>query len=406
MLYWIIIFFIILGFAYDEILSWLNIQASRKPVPDNLKDIYDKQEYERQQRYASEKRHLSMISGGVETLAGLAVFSLGGLAIVDSLVGGLTSSPILKSVFFILVFMWASNIIGLPFAYRETFNIEQKFGFNRSTPRLFLSDWVKGNMLSSCLTGGLMALFVWLYSLMPDYYWITAWTVMVSFMLVLQLVYSTLIVPLFNKQKPLEEGELRSAIQKFARKVDFKLKDIYVMDGSKRSSKANAYFTGFGPSKRIVLYDTLIEQLTTDEIVGVLAHEIGHYKHRHIIWHMVMSWIQLLILFFVLNLFLSSQSLAEAAGCESPSFHVNLMVFMLLVSPLMNLIGFFENMVLRRSEWQADEFARANGLGQAEAEGLKKLSRNSLGNLTPHPFVVAMEYSHPPLKDRIKHLQS
>lgn len=404
MLYWIIIICIILGFIYDEILSWLNIKASHLPIPDRLGDVYDKQEYERQQSYASENRRHGMLSSAVETLVSLAVFSLGGLALVDAWAKGITSSPILISVLFVLFFIWLSSIIELPFSYHETFTIEQRYGFNRSTPKLFFVDWIKGNIMSSCLMGGLVALFAWLYSLMPDYLWITAWGVMVVFMLTLQLVYSNLIVPLFNKQTPLEEGELRNAIQDFARRVDFKLKDIYVMDGSKRSSKANAYFTGFGPSKRIVLYDTLMEQLTTEEIVGVLAHEIGHYKHRHILWQMLMTSLQLLVLLYVLNLFLSSQTLAEAAGCSEPSFHVNLMVFMLLISPLQHIIGFFQNAILRRNEWQADEFARANGLGHAIAEALKKLNRNALGNLTPHPFVVAMEHSHPPLKDRVEHL--
>jgi len=235
--------------------------------------------------------------------------------------------------------------------------------------------------------------------------WLTAWGVMTLVMLFFQLFYSDLIVPLFNKQKPLEQGELRTAIETFAQRVGFGIRDIYVMDGSKRSSKANAYFTGFGPRKRIVLYDTLMEQLSTEQIVGVLAHEIGHYKHRHIPRQIIQSLVKTLIILFVFNQFIQSTALAEAAGCSQPSFHVNMMIFSMLLSPLMTFLSWGENALSRHYEWQADEFARVNGMGMAVSNALKLLSKNNLSNLTPHPIVVQAEYSHPPLLARVVHLE-
>ena len=217
--------------------------------------------------------------------------------------------------------------------------------------------------------------------------------------------YSDLIVPLFNKQRPLDQGELRDAIEAFASKVSFKLKDIYVIDGSKRSAHANAYFTGYGSRKRIVLYDTLMEQLTTDEIVGVLAHEIGHYKHGHIYKGIITSLLTNLLMFFVFGLVMKSPAIAAAAGCTEPSFHINLMVFGLVYSPFNEVLSIIDNIISRRHEWQADEFAKANGMGYAVSSALKKMSKKSLANLTPHPFTVFVRYSHPTLKDRVIHLE-
>ena len=284
--------------------------------------------------------------------------------------------------------------------------VEERFGFNKTTPKLYVIDTLKSLALSIVLGGGLLALVVWIYGLTHAYFWILGWGVMAIVMLFVQYFYSVLLVPLFNKQTPLEEGELRDAIEAFARKVDFKLKNIYVIDGSKRSTHSNAYFTGWGRQKRVVLYDTLIELLTTEEIVGVLAHEIGHYKHRYIIQSLVIGLLTSLVTFYLLGLVIDNQTIAAAAGCSEPSFYVNITVFTMLYTPLTMVLDIVTNMLSRKNECQADEFARMHGVGADVANALKKMSAKSLSNLTPHPLVVFVSYSHPTLKARVEQLLS
>jgi STE24 endopeptidase len=306
---------------------------------------------------------------------------------------------------FMFVVYLITMIIDIPAGYYSTFVIEERFGFNKSTHKIFFLDQLKGFALNTVIMGALLAAIVWIYGLMPSYFWIVAWGVLMLVTLFFQFFYSDLIVPLFNKQTPLEEGELRTAIEEFAGKVGFAIKDIYVMDSSKRSTHANAYFTGFGSKKRIVLYDTLIQQLTTDEIVGVLAHEIGHYKHRHQLKGLLSNAMTSLLMLFLFSLVIDSKAIANAAGCSEPSFYINLLVFSMFYSPVELVLSMVNNVVSRRHEWQADEFAKVNGKGMAVSSGLRKMSANSLSNLTPHPLVVFMEYSHPTLLQRVRHLE-
>lgn len=405
-LYWTIIAIVLIEFAYSITLSILNRKASHQPIPTLLKGIYDEAEYARQQAYSRENSRFGVVSNIVNTTLLLCLFALGGFAWMDGYARELSTNHVLIALLFFFMFYVLDWLVGLPFSVYDTFHIEAKYGFNRSTPRLFVIDAIKGFFVSLLIYGILMGLVVWIYGLIPEYFWIIAWAIVSVLTLILQFLYSDVIVPLFNKQTPLAEGKLRTAIESFAQKVGFKLQNIYVIDGSKRSSKANAYFTGFGSRKRIVLYDTLMEQLTTDEIVAVLAHEIGHYKHRHIIKDISSALILNLMMFYLFSLVIDSKDIAAAAGCDVPSFHINMTVFMLLFTPIQILISLISNILSRKHEWQADEFACQHGLGKYLSSALKKMSAQSLSNLTPHPVVVFTQYSHPTLLQRVQHFEN
>ncbi|MBQ2149466.1 MAG: M48 family metallopeptidase [Bacteroidales bacterium] len=405
-LYILVIVFVLAEYSWSAVLTFLNIKASRRPIPDLLADLYDETQYRKQQAYAMTNRKFSLISGLVSTLVTLAIFAFGGFARFDAAARSVSASPVVQALVFWGIFYLISWVISIPFDLYRTFVIEQRFGFNRTTPKLFVTDTVKSLLMNLLILGAVLALCVWIYTLTPRWFWLIAWGAVTLFSLFMQYFYSQLIVPLFNKQTPLPEGELRDAIEAFADRVGFRLDNIFVIDSSKRSSKSNAYFTGFGRKKRVVLYDTLQEQLTTEEIVGVLAHEIGHYKHHHIILSSLEGFATNLLMFWLFSLFIGSSALAAAAGCAEPSFHVNLAVFSLIYTPLSLLLDLVTNVISRRHERQADAFARAHGYGPAEASALKKMSAKSLANLTPHPVVVFTEYSHPTLYERVKSLLS
>jgi STE24 endopeptidase len=284
--------------------------------------------------------------------------------------------------------------------------IEQKFGFNKVTPKLFVTDKLKGYGMTIVLGGGLLWIILWIYSLTSQYFWFFAWTVLTVFSLFMTLFYSQIIVPLFNKQTPLAEGELRTEIEKFAIKSGFQLKNIFVIDGSKRSTKANAYFTGLGSKKRIVLYDTLMDKMTVDEIVAVLAHEVGHYKHKHTLYNLLISLPTTLVLFYFFGYILQSDVFAQALGGTHASFHLNALAFSILYSPVSLILDLMTNTLSRKFEYQADAFAAKYGYGELLQSGLKKLSATSLSNLMPHPWYVFFHYSHPTLYQRISKLKS
>lgn len=405
MLYYLIIFIVVAEFALNTTLRVLNRRASHNPIPERLKGIYDEEAYRRQQAYSRECSRLGALSSVCDTLLFLVLFAFGAFAFFDHVARSCSTNLILQALLFFVIWNLISSFVALPFSVYSVFGIEQRYGFNRTTPRTFVLDYLKGKALTYVMLGVVMSVLILVYTWIPDLFWIVAWGCISIIQLFLQFVYSDLIVPLFNKQTPLQEGELRTAIEQFADKVDFKLQNIYVIDGSKRSSKANAYFTGFGSRKRIVLYDTLMEQLTTEEIVAVLAHEIGHYKHRHIVKGIFTSLLHSLLVFYLFGLVIGSSAVAEAAGCSEPSIYVNLVVFSMLLTPLDLVVGIFSSYVSRKHEWQADEFALRHGVGAPLASSLRKMSRHSLSNLTPHPWVVFTSYSHPTLLQRVEHLE-
>lgn len=403
-LYWMVILVVLAEYGWSVVLTLLNIRASRRPVPDLLAGLYDADRYRKQQDYAMTNRKFSLVSGLVSTGVTLSLFAFGGFAAFDSAARSLTAHPVGQALVFWGIFFLLSWLVSLPFDIYRTFVIEQRFGFNRTTPALFVTDSIKSLLMNLVIMGAVLAFCAWVYTLWPRWFWLIAWGAVCLFSLFMQYFYSQLIVPLFNKQTALPEGELRDAIEAFAARVGFRLDNIYVIDSSKRSSKSNAYFTGFGRKKRVVLYDTLMEELTTEEIVGVLAHEIGHYKHRHTVLGSLEGFASNLLMFWLFSLFIGSDALALAAGCQAASFHVNLAVFSLIYTPLNVLLDVLGNVISRRHERQADAFAAVHGLGPAEASALKKMSARSLANLTPHPLVVFTEYSHPTLAERVRAL--
>jgi STE24 endopeptidase len=303
----------------------------------------------------------------------------------------------------------------VPFEIYSVFVIEEKFGFNTMTVKTFILDKLKGWMLGAVIGGGLLALITWIYTSTGNWFWLLVWGVATAFMVFMAMFYSNLIVPLFNKQRPLDSGDLRDAIEAFAGNVGFRLKNIYVIDGSRRSKKANAYFTGLGPRKRIVLYDTLITDHTTEELVAVLAHEIGHYKKKHTAQGIIISVLQTGLMLFILSWFIKPGNALSAALCQSlagitelpvlPSFHLGILAFGMLYSPLSTLIGLLENMLSRSNEYAADRFAGTHYQPAALQEALKKLSVNNLSNLRPHPAYVFFYYSHPTLLQRLEALE-
>lgn len=403
-LFFAIIFILVADFGLERCLSYLNLKHSKNKLPDILSDIYDTEKYNRQQEYFRTNSKFGIISSTFSFIIMFLMYAFGGFGWLDQYLSAFIASEILKSLAFFGVLFLANDLITIPFSWYDTFVIEQRFGFNKVTPLIFITDKLKGYVITALIGGGLFYLIISIYLLTPDYFWIIAWSVITIFSLFMSMFYSELIVPLFNKQTPLEAGELRDSIEKFASKANFKLKNIYVIDGSKRSTKANAYFTGFGPKKRIVLYDTLMDKMTTDEIVAVLAHEIGHYKHKHTLKNLLVSLPSSLFLFFLLGIFLKSNALAQALGGLSANFHLNILAFGILYSPISTVLDLFGNWLSRKFEYQADHYASENGFGASLISGLKKLSATSLSNLTPHPLYVFFNYSHPTMYQRIKNI--
>ena len=403
------VFFIILviltaDFVSERILSALNVKSSIKPIPDLLSGIYDQDKYQKQQSYFRANTRFGLLTSTVSFLVIFLMIVFGGFGWLDGIVQRWTANPILVSLVFFGILFLANDIISTPFEIYDTFVIEERFGFNKTTPKTFIFDKLKGYVLAAILGGGILALIMWLYRLNPQYFWLIAWACVTAVSLFFSLFYSELIVPLFNKQTPLEAGELRDAIEKFSKKAGFELKNIFVIDGSKRSTKANAYFTGFWKKKRIVLYDTLINDLDTAEIVAVLAHEAGHSKYKHTLRNILINLPYTLLMFFLLGLILRSDVLAQALGGKEASFHLNILAFGILYSPVSMMLGLAMNVLSRKHEYQADGYVKENKMGEQLISALKKISSKSLSNLTPHPAYVFVNYSHPTLLQRVEKL--
>lgn len=403
-LFTLIILFILADYTLEQTLSVLNRKRLSPIIPEKLKGIYEPDKYAKQQEYSKTNSRFSDYTRLFSLCLALAMLLFGGFAWVDSWVRTFTSNELLISLLFFGILYLGNEIITLPFSIYSTFVIEERFEFNKTTPRIFVLDLIKSLLLSIVLMGGILAIIIGLYNWLGTNFWFVAWLTISLISLIMLLFYSEWIVPLFNKQTPLEEGELRSAIEDFAQKAGFELKNIFVMDGSKRSSKANAYFTGFGKKKRIVLYDTLIEQLATKEVVAVLAHEVGHYKKHHVVSSIIISFVQSFVMLFLLSLFLKSPISAEILGVSHPSFHISVIVFGLLYQPISTLLGIVMNQFSRKNEYEADAYAASFGLGNALSSGLKKISVQALSNLDPHPAYVFVHYSHPTVLQRIEKL--
>ncbi len=405
-LFYIIIGILLLNFVIDSYINYLNAKHFNDQIPEELKDVYNKDEYFKSQAYKKENYQFSLITSSFTLILTMCFFIFKGFAWMDEFARSFSENEISVALIFFGVIMIGSDILNTPFAYYHTFMIEEKFGFNKTSKKLFLVDKIKGWLLSAIIGGGILAIIIWFYEKTGDMFWIYTWAFIGVFTIFMTMFYSSLIVPLFNKQTPLEQGELKEAIYGFSKKAGFTLNNIYVIDGSKRSTKANAYFSGFGAKKRIVLYDTLINDLSTSEIVAVLAHEIGHYKKKHVMINMLASLSLTGITLFVFSLLINNAILSEALSVEMPSFHIGLITFGILYSPISELTGILMNHMSRKFEYQADNYAKTKYNGEDLISSLKKLSRNSLSNLTPHKANVFLHYSHPTLLQRVKNLIS
>lgn len=405
MLFYILITILIISFLIDTILDALNAKHYNDAIPEELSDVYDAVEYKKSQAYKKTNYRFSILTSTFSLALTLAFFLFDGFAFVDELARQLSTNTILITLIFFGIIMIGSDILTTPFSYYKTFVIEARFGFNKTTKKTFVLDKIKGWLMTIIVGGNILALLTWFYQTTGNSFWLYAWGLITIFTLVMNVFYSKLIVPLFNKQTPLEDGSLRTAISNYAKTVGFSLENIFVIDGSKRSTKANAYFSGFGSEKRVTLYDTLINDLEEEEIVAVLAHEVGHYKRKHIIYNLSISIIITGLTLYILSIFISNPLLSEALGVSIPSFHIGLIAFGILYSPLSEITGLLMNLLSRKFEYQADDYAKNTYNAKPLIGALKKLTKNSLSNLTPHPAYVFMHYSHPTLLERIRNLK-
>ncbi len=401
---------IFLLWKLDFIASLLNIKALNPKLPKEFSDVFDQQKYEESQAYTRAREKFGLIQGVFSTFLLIAFWQVGGFGWFDTWVREFGWNETLTGIAFIIGLTAAQSMFSLPFEIYSTFVIEEKFGFNKTTVATFIVDQLKGLLLMGLIGIPILALILWIFSL-SSIAWLYAWIAFTSIQLLLTYLAPTYIMPLFNKFEPMPEGELKEAINAMAKKVDFPLTELFVMDGSKRSTKSNAFFTGFGKNKKIALFDTLIENHTTEELVGVLAHEIGHFKCKHIIKRLISGIVKTSAIFFLLGLVTNpnnafAQMLFEAFGVEHISVYAGLIFFGILFSPVSRVLGVFSNLSSRKHEFEADAYAaKAQETPDHLIAALKKLSKSNLSNLTPHPLPVFLDYSHPPVLTRLEALQ-
>jgi len=405
-----IIFFLIIiipvtGYVTERILEYLNSKMWSDTLPEKLRNICDEEEYRKTQLYQKDNKKLSFWSSSFNLILILLMICAGGFAFIDKVARSLNSNPILISLLFFGIIGLASDIFNIPFSWYDSFVIEKRYGFNKMTIRTYITDHIKSWFLILLIGIPVLGLITWFYYRTGAGFWLYAWGLITVFSVFMNLFYSELIVPLFNKQTPLEAGPLREKIEKFSLKTGFKLRNIFVIDGSKRSTKSNAYFSGFGPKKRIVLYDTLLIDLTEEQVVAVLAHEIGHYKKKHVLISLISSILITGLMLFLFSLVVNNPLLSKAMGAKVSSFHIGLIVFGILYSPLSLVIGLISNYISRKNEYQADRFVKDNYKPEQLADALKKLSVKNLSNMMPHPAYVFFHYSHPTLLQRLEKLE-
>ena len=411
--FFIIISLVIFNYLFSNLLDYMNHRNWKDEIPNELKDFYDKEKYKKAKNYALSKNKISLFSSSLSFLLVISLIVFNGYGIIDQFVSSslsksfeslqISSNFIQSGVFFLILFI-LNSFISIPFSYYNTFVIEEKFGFNKTTKLTFFIDIIKSTLLSFFIGGILLFLALYLYENLNDGFWLWLWIGLSLLMILINMFYADLIVPIFNKLTPLDDGELRNKIEKYSKDVGYLLKNIYVIDGSKRSTKANAFFSGLGPRKTIALYDTLIEKHTENELVAVLAHEVGHFKKKHIFSGLIMSIIQIGIISFFFELCLKLPEISLALGGLESSFHLGLVGFSIIFSPISILSGIIMNYKSRKNEFEADAYAKETFNGEDLSLALKKLSVDSLANIYPHPLYVFFHYSHPPLIQRLRAL--
>jgi len=403
----LILFAVLIGTALDIASSLLTVRSLTPEVPDEFSDTYDPDEYETAKAYTRTRSRFRIVSSlfGLSLLLGF--WFAGGFEWLDTVVRGWVNGPVVAGLAYIGLLGAARSLLSLPFSIYSTFWIEEEFGFNETTPATFALDLIKSTVLAVVLGGPILGAILWFFSSTGPYGWLYAWIAVTAVLLALQFFAPRYLMPLFNDFEPLEEGDVRDAILSYAQSVRFPVDEVYVMDGSRRSKKANAFFTGFGSNRRIVLFDTLVDQLSVDELLAVVAHEMGHYKLNHIPQRIGISVVQTGVLFLLLSVFLSVDGLYAAFYVDQPSVYTGLLFFGMLYSPVGRLLSLPLNAWSRRHEFQADAFAvETTGRGDRLIGGLKQLAETNLSTLTPHPLTVALEYSHPPLLERFAAIRS
>lgn len=403
-IYFVIILVILIGsYILDLLIETLNVRHVRTDLPDEFEGYYDDAKYKKSQEYLRENTRFGIISDSIVTPISIAFIIFGGFNIVDRFARDFSLGPILTGLIFAALLMLASQIMHIPFSIYETFVIEERYGFNKTTPKTFILDILKSWLLAALIGGLFLAGILWFFERIGPWAWLYCWIAITIFQIILMFVAPVIIMPLFNKFVPLEEGGLKKAIQDYAGSQRFKMKGVFTMDGSKRSTKTNAFFTGFGNFRRIVLYDTLIEKHTVEELVSVLAHEMGHYKKKHILKTVILSILTSGVMFYILSLFINNKELFAAFKMQETSIYASLFFFAFLYTPIDMILSIFGNMISRKHEYEADTYA-AETYKQPESMilALKKLSTENLSNLTPHPLKVFLSYSHPPVLERIQ----
>ena len=403
-IYFVIILVILIGsYILDLVVETLNVRHVQTDLPKEFEGYYDEAKYRKSQEYLRENTRFGIFSDSIVTPISIAFIIFGGFNIVDQFARGFNFGPIFTGLIFAAILLLASQILHIPFSIYETFVIEEKYGFNKTTPKTFILDILKSWLLAAFIGGLILAAILWFFEKVGPWAWLYCWIVVTIFQVILIFVAPVVIMPLFNKFLPLEEGELKKAIQDYAGSQRFKMKGVFTMDGSKRSTKTNAFFTGLGKFRRIVLYDTLIEKHTKEELVSVLAHEMGHYRKRHIFKTVILSILTTGVMFYILSLFINNKELFDAFKMQETSIYASLFFFAFLYTPIDMMLSIFGNMISRKHEYEADAYA-AGTYKKPESMilALKKLSTENLSNLTPHPIKVFLSYSHPPVLERIK----
>ncbi len=402
--YYLLLGIITFDFALGRILHYLNRESSKKPIPKELEGIYDEEKYAKSQQYMGEVSRFATLTSTLNFVIIFSAIAFGWFGWLDGFLRNYSPLSLVTPLLFFGTIYVLTDIISIPFSLYQNFVIEAKYGFNKMTKKTFWLDKLKGLLLTFIIGGILLGVFVYLVESIGSGFWIYFWAVMVAFTLFANMFYTSLILPLFNKLTPLEDGELKTSIQCYCEKVKFPLKNIFVLDGSKRSSKGNAFFSGLGKRKKVVLFDTLIEKHEVDELTAVFAHEVGHFKKKHILITTILSILTTGFMLYLLSLMILNSQISWALGGVSTAIHLNLLAFGILYSPVSNVLGLLGNLLSRKNEYEADNYAKETYAGAPLISALKKMTSDHLSNLTPHPAYVFLNYSHPTLLQRVKNL--
>jgi len=402
----IILVIIVCNYLLDTIIEVLNVRHVKTELPEEFEGYYEAEKYKKAQNYLKENTRFGIFIDTITTPLTIAFILIGGFNYVDQIARGFNFGPIPTGLIFTGILMLASQIISIPFSIYSTFVIEEKYGFNRTTVKTFILDILKSWLLAVIIGGTIFSIILWFFDKTGNWAWVYCWAAVVLFQIVLTFIAPVVIMPLFNKFYPLEDGELKATIESYAKSQRFKMKGVFKMDASKRSTKSNAFFTGFGKFRRIVLFDTLINKHTVDELVSILAHEMGHYKKKHIIKSILISIITTALMFFILSLFINNEGLFSAFKMQNTSIYASLFFFAFLYAPINMVISIFSKILSRKHEYEADAYAVITYKKPASTiSALKKLTVDNLSNLTPHPLKVFLSYSHPPILERIQSIR-